>query len=231
MIESGIQAISILSQWLNESAVLISALATVAIAVLTFLLASENRKLRKAGQEPQVVAYLSPHPDGNGAVNIVFANIGSGPARDISFKFDCEAEDFQRHSVMITNEEGRAAVNVLPQGEKISALFGIGFQLFGNVGAEQIDPLKAFKVETTYYDIDGKKKLTNSAIDIKQFMGLAGLTNKPAIREIEKTLKNIDKRFDILAKASRKFVDLVDSTELKDTYRKRVKGGDGKNEQ
>lgn len=230
LIEWAIQYISDISQWLNDSASLVSALATVAIAVLTFQLASENRKLRRAGQEPQVVAYLSTHPDGNGAVNIVFANIGTGPAKNVRFKFDVDEEDFKNHRVKITNEEGRAAVNVIPQGEKISVLFGIGFELFGKVGNEPIDPLKPFKVEIEYCGIDGKKRRMVSEINIGQFLGLAGLTNKPAIREIEKALKNIDKRFDIIAKASHKFVEFVDTTELKDSHRQYKPGGDGNNE-
>lgn len=217
-------------EWLNDNAALVSALATVAIAVLTFRLASENRRLRQAGEEPDVVAYLSPHPDGNGAVNIIFANIGAGPAKAVSFQFQCEPDDFKDHRVLVTNEEGRAAINVLPQGEKLTVLFGVGFELYGKIGDKNIDPLKKFKVEITYQSLGGKKKRSTSEIDIKQFDGLAGLTNKPAIRGIEQALQNIDKKFGVVASASKAFVDFVNVKTLKDTHIQRKVGGSGDEE-
>lgn len=213
-----------LFEWVNGNASLVSALATVAIAWLTFELARENRKLRKAGQEPQVVSYLVPHPDGNGAINIVFANIGLGLAKDVVFDIACDEADFKAHGVLIRTLRGSAPINVLPSGEKIVSLFGIGFELFGNVGDDPIDPLKPFSVRTHFSDLDGRRRSTVFDIDIRQFEGLTGL-NKPALREIEGTLKSMDKRFEILARASKSFVDFVDATSMADSVRQVQKGG------
>lgn len=216
-----------LVDWLDGKASLVSALATVVIAGLTLLLARENRKLRKAGEEPLVVAYLVPHPDGNGAINIVFANIGMSLAKDVTFKIACDEEDFQNHRVLMDTLRGHAPINVIPSGEKITALFGIGFELFGNLGDQQIAPLSAFAVEISFSDIGGRQTTNTSEIDIMQFSGMRGLMNRPAIREIEDTLKRMDKRFEILAKASDKFVRFVDATEAEDQVRQYRKGGEG----
>lgn len=206
------------SDWVVLATV-ISACATVAIAVLTIFLVFENRKLRNAGKEPRVIAYLIPHPDGNGAVNMVFANVGMGLATDVSFSFECDSKDFDAHHVLMTAQNSAAPINALPAGEKIVALFGIGFELFGNVGQRQIGSLKPFKVKIEFRDIDGAQGSTSSSIDIRQFEGLAGMTNKPALLKIHDILKSMDKRFEVLAKASNKFVKFVDATSLEEQVR------------
>lgn len=210
--------------WLNGNSSLISALATVVIAWLTLDLARENRKLRKAGQTPQVIAYIVPHPDGNGGVNIVFANVGLGLAKDVVFEIECDEADFQAHHVLMRTLAGSAPISAIPSGEKIVALFGIGFELFGNLGDEPIAPLKPFVVKINFSDIDGVRSSTISNIDITQFAGLGGMTNRPALREIETTLKSMDKRFEVLASASKKFVNFVDATSMADSVRQIRKG-------
>jgi hypothetical protein len=210
--------------WVVGNPSLVSALATVAIAWLTFELARENRKLRKAGQEPQVVAYLVPHPDGNGAINIVFANIGLGLAKDVVFNIVGDEEDFKAHKILLKTLRGAAPINVIPSGEKIVALFGVGFELFGNLGENPIEPLKPFTVKMEFSDINGKRRSTLSDIDIRQFSGLTGLMNRPALREIEGALKSMDKRFDIIARAAEVFVNHVDTSSMEDQIRQFRKG-------
>ncbi|MCA0890310.1 hypothetical protein [Qipengyuania flava] len=214
------------SFWVATAAV-VSAIATATIAVLTYLLICENRKLRKAGKEPQVIAYLVPHVDGNGAVNIVFANVGMGLAKDVVFRIDCDHEDFNSHHVLMPTRNSAAPINTLPAGEKIVAIFGIGFELFGKVGKDQIGPLKPFSVKIDFSDIDGERASTSTTIDIRQFEGLPGMMNKPALREIQEALESMDKRFEVLAKASRKFIQFVDVTTLDDKVRQ-VQKGDGR---
>lgn len=213
------------NQWVALGTV-VSACATAVIAILTILLVCENRKLRQAGKEPQVIAYLAPHPDGNGAINIVFANVGLGLAKNIVFSLECDAADFEAHHVLLQKQKGTAPINALPPGEKIVAIFGLGFELFGNLHETKIGPLKSFEVRLDFTDIDGRKRRTGTTIDIRQFEGLLGMMNRPASREIEDTLKSMDKKFDVLAKASSKFVHFVDSTSMADSVRQVRKGGE-----
>src|ERR1044071_331602 len=110
----------------NNNANLVTAGATAVLAALTALLWFENRSLRKAGLAPEVVSYLARHPDGSGAIEFVLANVGRGPAFDVSFKFVANDEDFDAHDVALVNDSSRAPLGVLPQDEKMTALFGVG---------------------------------------------------------------------------------------------------------
>ena len=75
----------------------ITAIATIFIAVsavvttiLTRKLARENELLRKAGTEPEVIAYLDI---GSHFINFVLANVGQGPAQKV--RFSIESDDFR----------------------------------------------------------------------------------------------------------------------------------------
>jgi hypothetical protein len=57
---------------------IVLALTTIVYAWHTSVLAKENRLLREAGTEPQVIAYLSLNLRHIGALEFVIANIGRG---------------------------------------------------------------------------------------------------------------------------------------------------------
>ncbi|HTO32944.1 MAG TPA: hypothetical protein VL202_17440 [Pararhizobium sp.] len=215
--------------FLNKNSAAITAIATVVITFLTWFLAADSRKLRKAGSDPEVVGYLVPHPDGNGGVNFVVANVGQGPAFSVSFKFDCDEDDFTQHQVMLRNQPGRTSLSVLPQGEKIGSLFGVGYALFGNFGKERGAPLKPFQVKISYKDINGRKKSSSQQIDITQFMGLAGILSKPAAHEISDSLKKIEKHIAKMTGKQTSSAQLLDSSELRDEFRKSTKADNREN--
>lgn len=211
---------------INQNAAAVTAFATIAIAVLTFMLARENKMLREAGTEPKVVAYLVPHPDGNGGVNFVLANIGQGPAINIKFSLEYDEADFNSHSALLHNDADRTALTVLPHGEKISSLLGVGYVLFGGGKSDGPDtPLKPFTVRITYSDLKGHARNSQHEIDIQQFRGLAGLANKPADRDIADSVKMIEKHLGTISKQVGPFVDLIDTTALNAPVRQKAKGG------
>ncbi|CDX42375.1 conserved exported hypothetical protein [Mesorhizobium sp. ORS 3359] len=213
----------------NGPAITIIASALVAIfaaisTVLTAVLAIENRRLRLAGLSPEVVAYLEPHPDGNGAVNFVLANIGQGPAMNVKLELNYDEADFRSHDVHLLNEPGRAAFTVLPQGERRSYLFGVGYVLFGKEQGGSGKILKPFVVRTSYKNVFGKRGESTHQIDITQFTGLAGMGSKPAIREVAESLKRMEGHLGKIAKQSDAFSNWIDSTTIKDEWRKKSKG-------
>lgn len=211
-------------RYINEFSDAITAMTTVVVAALTWVLANDNRTLRKAGTEPEVISYLAPHPDGNGGVNFVLANVGQGPAFAVKFELICDEEDFGRHDVHLVNDPKRTALTVLPQGEKIGSLFGIGYVLFGNDNGGSRIPLQPFEVKISYKGIRGQRHQSLHKIDITQFAGLAGLLAKPAERDIADTLKKIERHLAKLARESTQIADLLDSTTLSDSYRNKVPG-------
>lgn len=213
----------------NGAAITVIASAVVAIfavisTVLTAMLAVENRRLRLAGLSPEVVAYLDPHPDGNGAVNFVLANIGQGPAMNVKLELSYDEEDFRAHDVHLLDEPDRAAFTVLPQGERRSFLFGVGYVLFGNEEGGSGRILKPFVVRTSYKNVFGKRGESSHQIDVTQFTGLAGMGSKPAIREVAESLNEIKGHLGKIAKQSDTFSNWIDSTTINDQYMKKSKG-------
>lgn len=213
----------------NGNFITVIASAVVAIfavlsTILTAVLAIENRRLRLGGTNPEIVAYLDPHPDGNGAVNFVLANIGQGPAMNVKIELDYDEQDFREHDVHFFNDPDRAAFTVLPQGEKRSFLFGVGYVLFGKElgGSKKI--LKPFGVRTSYQNAFGKHRSSQSRIDVRQFVGLAGMGSKPPLREIAESIKDIERHVAKAARQASGSIPLVDTTKLDDTHKRKAKG-------
>lgn len=180
-------------------ATIVIAIATAFIAALTHILAWENRKLRKAGTEPEVAAYLTPGPDGDGAVNFVLANIGQGPALNVKFSLECDEDDFNNHNVLIENSSERSPMTIIPQGEKIPIFFGISYILYGKKNPKSDQILKPFKVNINYEDLRGKRRKSIHKIDITQYSGLPRLIPKTINRELANSLRKIEKHLAVIS--------------------------------
>lgn len=216
---------------MNDLAVLITAyataltaIATMVLAALTYLLALENKRLRKASTIPRVVPYLSAHADGNGAVNFVLHNVGLGPALNVSFRLINDAADFEAHDTSLRNDPERTATSLLPQGGTLSALFGVGYVLFG-AGSNKQPKLKPFQVEVSYASLDGKTTTTVHTLDISQFSGLAGIVAKPTLVRVSESLEKIDRHLATMAGQTAAITQLADDTRLSDTHRRIRKAG------
>lgn len=217
--------------FINENNATISVIATAVIAafavvstILTALLAIENRRLRLAGLNPEIVAYLEPHPDAHGGVNFVLANIGQGPALDVKFELDYDELDFRAHSAHIFTNPDRASFTVLPQGDRRSFLLGVGYVLFGNDSEGSGKILKPFTVRTRYRNVLGRAGSSSHKIDISQFIGLAGMTSKPASRDIADSLKRIESHLGKISHQASDIFTIVDTTRMNDTYKRKAKG-------
>lgn len=214
-----------------EQSASISAWATVVVAlfsivtvVVSLLVVRENRLLREAGNCPEIVPYLAPHPDGHGGVNFILANVGTGPALEVKFRFDYNEVDFKDHDVHLNNDDARQPFTLIKQGETREMLFGVGYVLYGNGGVKQ-PPLKPFGVVVAYKNLAGRRrvgKLTN--IDIRQFHGLAGITTKPAQREIAEALTRISSALEQIARQPSPKIGFVDATSMRDSHRRKLKG-------
>lgn len=209
---------------LNDYSNLITATATGVLACLTAFLVIENRALRKAGLSPELVAYLSPSPDGTGAINLVIANVGRGPAFQVSLKLTYDEDDFRFHNAMVDNDPERMPQTVIPQDERFQMLFGISFELYGGKGEGDAEPLKPFCVHLVYKDLLGRTHKRSREIDIRQFAGLRGLLAKSNSRKVADSLEQIERHLGSLARQSSRFTALVDVTKLDDRYVQKEKG-------
>jgi hypothetical protein len=129
------------------------------------ILARETRELRRAGTEPDVVAYLLPHPVHLIVINVVIANVGQGPARDVEVEFEADPSDFSSHNVRYPAGVKRRVAAVLPQGERYVQVFGAGEDL------HKPTPLKDFTIRVHYTDSKSTVRHTSSLASIKEFEG------------------------------------------------------------
>ena len=158
-------------EWLNGNHGAVTAIATLIIASSAIVsvwiskeLAKENRLLRKASTEPEVAAFLKADSRRNHARNLVLANVGQGPAKNVMFTIRASKADFERHqvsSVLPTNSPIKAAT-FLPQGDRIESFFGMSPLL------SQQPELQPFEVEITYEDLKGTSSSVTYRLDMDE---------------------------------------------------------------
>ncbi|WP_421927711.1 hypothetical protein [Neoaquamicrobium sediminum] len=213
-----------MSAAISAVATAISAASTLVVAVFTAFLFYENRRLRKAGNSPEMVAYLATHPDGHGGVNFILANVGTGPAYDVQFELIGDENDRVAHEVLLANDNTRSSIGVVPQNERITALFGISYVLYGSKDGQK--PLAPLDVRISFNDGRGFRRVSHSRIDVKQFAGLAGVIAKPPIVKIADRLGNIEKSLGLIARQSANFAAFVNISKFEDEYVRKAKGAD-----
>lgn len=211
--------------FLSNIATILSGFSTVAIAILTVFLYRENRLLRMAGSEPQLVAYFEPHPDGTGGLNIAIANVGTGPARDVYFEFKEESESFSSYNLILDCTAKRGPMTLIPQGEKISILFAIGYQLFKQKDNGINEPLAPFKVQLEWTNL-GKSKINRREfiLDVKPYANLPGFVSKPYLLKIADSIDNVS---DSIYKANeniKNLSNLIEANTLDCSTVKKIKG-------
>lgn len=210
---------------LDNIATILSGFSTVVIAILTVFLWRENRLLRKAGSEPNLVAYFEPHPDGTGGLNISVANVGTGPARNIYFQFLGGTEHFARYNLILDCTTKRGPITLIPQGEKISILFAIGFQLFKPKNSDSEEPLPPFIVRLEWANLNGTNaKCEDYLLDVKPYAGLPGLINKPYLLKIVDSIDGVGKSVGQLNQDVRNISNLIEANSLENSVVQRVKG-------
>jgi hypothetical protein len=119
---------------------------TMVYAWLTAILAEENRLLRKAGTEPQIVAYLSLHPRISGPLHFILANVGQGPAFDMRFSVVSGGDEFQNRQARLP--QPKVPLTVIPQGDRYQTLFGMAWDLLAD------PPLQPLVIEVRYRDFE-----------------------------------------------------------------------------
>ena len=171
--------------WINAGSTIVIAFAAVFSAILACFLYRENRLLRKAGTEPEVVAYLAMDPRNNWAIDFVLSNIGQGPAKNVQFKLDMEELEVRSHDILLAIQHDRKPVSVLPQGERFRSFFGMGHLLLRE------PKLKPFHVIIQYENIYGDCREARHLLDVSQFAGYSVLGKPPEV-EIASAVKKIE---------------------------------------
>ena len=162
----------------SEGASITTAISTVVLtattmvyAWLTAILAKENKLLRKAGTEPQVIAYLAVHPRISGPLQFILANVGQGPAFNVRFRVVEGGDDFSEHDARIP--QPKVALTAIPQGECYETFFGMGPSMFKE------PKLRPFSVEVSYSDLSKRERSEVFRLDVQQFEGRARIGGNP----------------------------------------------------
>lgn len=209
-----------IQQTLLTAATILSGFSTVAIAVLTFFLWRENRALRKAGFEPNLVAFFESHPDGTGGLNISIANIGTGPAKDVYIDFIDDESNFAKYSLILDCYQ-RGPMTLIPQEGKISFLFATGFELFKTKDGVE-EPLRPFKVALKWTDLKGSKSYKSEYIlDVEPYGNLPGLVNKPHLLKIADSINDVSKSLSKLNSDVTQIRNIIHANELREPYVKK----------
>ena len=183
-ITTSIVAIKDIFNSITAIATLVIAVSTVVTIFLTRALVRENKLLRKAETDPEVVAYLAIHPLHHTFLNFVLANVGRGPARNVSFRLAANAQDLEARDVVLQNSADRKPISFLPQGENVCVYFG------NSVDVIQEPRLPPFDVIIDYEDMKGTQHRKICLLDVAQFVGFSRL-GVPPEKEIADALKKI----------------------------------------
>ena len=165
---------------------------------VTWRLSQDNRVLRKIGTEPEVVAYLTLDTRSGFLVNLILENVGQGPACDVEYFVDADAKDFADHEVMdVTAGVTRRIRSLLPQGEQVERLMGMGYRLFGDDEANRLQP---FRVKVFYSDLKGTPMGPKEyRLDITEMEGAA--LSMPSDERIAKSIKKVEHHMKDIAKS------------------------------
>lgn len=187
--------------YLIAIATIVSGFSTLVIALLTWFLWKENRALRKAGSAPHLVAYFEMHPDGNSVINIAIMNTGQGAARDFYIELVCDETNFEQYSLIYDYSiKRRGPFTLLPQGEKLSVMFAVGYQLFAPRDLPERQPINPFHIILEWKSIDLTTTYREKyLLDIKPYSHLVGLIHEPYLLRITKEMKAINKSLERLA--------------------------------
>lgn len=193
-----------LSSWL-------SAIATVAIAVLTFILAKETWYLREAQIEqlaelkrenirPNVGVQLESSHVGMNFINVKVSNLGKGIARKVSFTF------FDREGNHVTEKQDvvvdkflklgifRMGVESIGIGQVFSSFVFSFIDLGNDLKGEIFKPY--LRIAINFEDVEGTPYTNTFSIDFAQFEGTRELGGDPLhtmATEIQKIRESIGK--------------------------------------
>lgn len=187
-----------ISEIATEWSAAITAIATLAMCVVTAFMtratrriAEANQQIVKVGETPKVVAFLefNPMPIEAWKFDIVLVNIGQGPARDVSFEFDPVDNDLSEEkqpSIKILSTMGDMCFEWIPQGHKI---------VLGSIYHNPEKLPSPCKARVKYSNIHGKPVEDEEyllVLDNKKGIGVMKGWRRPLFEKISNTLKGIE---------------------------------------
>ena len=192
-------------------AAVFSAVSAVVSVALTRRLSEDNRALRKAGTEPEVVAYVAQLGKHRAFFHLVLENVGQGPACDVEIFVDATPNHFEGFDIQdVVPGMRRKVRSLLPQGERVEVMMGVHYRLFRNDGEDVLPP---FDVEVTYSNLRGQMSPSRRhRVDVSEFSG-SFLIGEPEV-EAADALKKIEKNLEHFASGFKRLhVEMITTAE------------------
>ena len=173
---------------LATAAIAFSAFLTVVLTAVTVALtayvARENRLLRRASTEPEVIAYLNPHRRYGTVLAFIIENVGRGVARNVCCSLKGDKDDFNAHRVNPDVFGHQLPIRLLAPDRRMEWWFCRGMDLLPE------PTLLPFQVSVTYETLSGEHRKHEYQADASQFKGIdAGQSSE---EDMVGTLKNIE---------------------------------------
>ncbi len=196
----------------------VAALATVAIAILTFVLAKETWYLREAqiaqvnelkreNIRPNVSVTLVSSPS---ELNFMIARIhnqGKGIARNIKFTFLDDGEKEIKHLDSEIVDEF-LKLHVFSEGmhslgieQKIESFLFSFFDLKNKIKGADIFSTY-FKIKISYEDVEGTPYFNELTIDFKEFKGITDIGGGEPLHKIAGDMKKLREQFERMLRSS-----------------------------
>lgn len=164
-------------------------LSTLVYAVLTAVLVTETKKMRKVQTEPLIEIAIEPLEEAINIIRLRIKNIGLGPARNVSFKSKVlnGGEGAQKLLSEFTDANFfKTGLNYLGPNQQVHSKYT---QMTENF-EQKIKSVLQFKIE--YESVTGKAYDETVVIDLSEMKGMSQL-GIPNLYSIAKNLEKIQK--------------------------------------
>lgn len=187
-----------ISSWL-------SAIATVAIAILTFILAKETwylraaqikqlEELKRENIRPNIGIQLESSPAGVNFVNVKISNLGKGIAKKVVIRFlDNDGSEVQRDKDVVVEKFRKLAIfrqgiQSMGIGQEITSYIFSFIDLGRELDGDIFKPFLNIKVD--FEDVEGTPYTNAFTIDFAQYEGITELGGD-ALHQMSKEIKKI----------------------------------------
>lgn len=181
-----------LSASIQTWSMLITALATMALGIFTWVLALETRRLSRATAQAHVVASLEPNQWAINHVDLIVANTGNASAHDVSVVFSPELEKSNEGS----KDRPLRHISVLKPGQSVSSY----------VGEHKLYQDKTYQVSTSWKHHPGERERQSLSYQLAMgdYEGYGHLGARSPFIQMAEQLKRLREDWEWVARGSRK---------------------------
>ncbi|RUW77706.1 MULTISPECIES: hypothetical protein [unclassified Mesorhizobium] len=188
----------------------ITALATMALGVFTWVLARETNRLSSATSQAHVVATLEPNQWALNHVDLIVTNTGNGSAHDVAIAFNPELEKYQGES----KDRPLRHIGLLKPGQSVSSY----------VGDNKLYHDKTYQVSTSWKHRPGERERQSLSYELSMgdYEGYGHLGARSPFIQMAEQLKKLREDWEWVARGSHKIKTDNYSSSDREKERKRL---------